>query len=140
MKTTEQNILNYLDVGIKVAANLVAANNPAYAGIIAIIGALTDHANSVVNPGAPAAAAQIATAASNLTDAAQTVIPAVEAAVAPAATPATKASVIGTLLGEIATVAGSVISVFERAPDEPVSAAPVVQAAPPPPVSAVTVH
>jgi hypothetical protein len=52
MNNIESEILNFLDFGAQFASKLVAAANPAYAGLSALVGAALDHANTLVNPAA----------------------------------------------------------------------------------------
>lgn len=52
MNNTEQKLLNVADTVIETVGELITANNPAYAGVIALGTALADHVNETVNPSA----------------------------------------------------------------------------------------
>ncbi len=112
MKLTplESELLTFLSLGTQVAGKLVAANNPAYAGIVAFIGALADHATTVVNSGGPATAQAATDIAAAVPVAAKTVETVTDhAAPAPA-----KAAALGSFIGTIATVAGDFIHFFSH--------------------------
>jgi hypothetical protein len=129
MNQIEQNILNYAETGIQVAGSLVAAQNPAYAGIIALIEALSNHANSVINPGAAAAAPAIANAAATIAADIPAGTAAVAALVTPTSPAAAKGSALGSIIGTITSIGGSLFSIFEHATPASPAPAPVIAAA-----------
>lgn len=111
MNTIEQDLLNFLDVGSSIASKLVVANNPAYAGVAALVGSTIDEINTSMNSSATATAA---TDATTIAGAVSASIPAVETVGSGAASATEKASAIGTLIGTLTSFAGELISIFHN--------------------------
>ena len=130
LSTLEQNLLNLVDSLTKVGAQLVAANNPAYANLIPLATGTIDEINAKLNPGAAAAVTTINQAATDITAGIVPGTQAVEALTSKTATATEKASAVGTLLGTIETIGGDVISFFHH---------PSPTSATQPPTPAVTV-
>jgi hypothetical protein len=123
MKSFEEILGNLAQVALDGASALVEANNPAYAGIIALAKALGDHTNQVLNPGA-ATPTEIQTTAANLA----TAIPATVAAVkviSTGAAPATeKSAAVGGLLTSIEELGADFLGLFSKHTADPVAATP----------------
>lgn len=114
MSPLEQKLLNAFNVLVDAGAELVAANNPAYASLIGVVTGAADHINQQVNPTAPDAAQSIATTAAAISGSVAPSIAAIKTIKSNAGSAQDKATAIGSIVAAAESIGTAILGLFKK--------------------------